>query len=69
MWEKLEYTYETNNFAINYSWVYMISHFWLYGSFPIRKVTKKFENFPALSYKIQKKCLAPIKKHKDKNTD
>ena len=26
-WEKLAYTHETNNFAINYSWVYMIGGF------------------------------------------
>ena len=31
-------------------------------SAPIQKVPKKFEIFPALSYKIQKKVLAPTKK-------
>ena len=30
-WEKSAYTHETDNFAINFSWVYMIGHWWLYG--------------------------------------
>ena len=30
-WEKLAYIHKTDNFAINYSWVYMIHHWWLYG--------------------------------------
>ena len=30
-WEKLACTHETDNFAINYSWVYMIGHWWRYG--------------------------------------
>ena len=29
-WEKLAYTHETDNFVINYSWVYMIGHWCLY---------------------------------------
>ena len=29
--EKLAYTHEADNFAINFSWVYMIGHWWLYG--------------------------------------
>ena len=30
-WGKLAYTHETDNFAINYSSVYMIGYWWLYG--------------------------------------
>ena len=73
-WEKLAYTHEADNFAINCSWVYMISHWWLYGRKwpssplpkrilvpPIQRVSKKFEIFPAPSYKLQKIFLAQQK--------
>ena len=70
--EKLSCTHEVDNFAMNYSWVNMIGHWWLYGRkwpsppLPKRKLfphnTGYKEIFPAPSYKTHTKKLAPTKK-------
>ena len=43
--ETLAYTNKTDNFTINYSWVNMIGHWWLYG--------RKWPNFPSPKKEIR----------------
>ena len=73
---RLAYTHETDNFAINYSWIFMTGHWWLYGRKwpsiypPLPKVilvpqntqgTKKFKFSQPLAARYKKK-FSPTKK-------
>ena len=63
-WEKLAYTHEADNFAINCSWVYMIGHWWLYGrKWPSSPLPKRILVPPIQRVSIQKFFLAQQKKY------
>ena len=73
--EKLVCTHEADNFAINYSWVYMIGHSWLFGRnllsppLPKRKLDpsntefpQEIWNLPSPKLQVTKKNFTPHKK-------